>query len=244
MLVYPLSQALLLCLLGLLALWLGWQRRGAAAILLGTGWLYLCSTAFVADQLMGVLERRYPAKALSVVPEADVILLLGGSMRGYTHMGSLSDLNQHADRLVHAVALYKAGKAPQLLLSGGSAPGEVSEARQMADVLEVMGVPPGDILLEEQSRDTYGNALYSAPLLRERGLEQVLLVTSAFHMPRAVATFEAQGLTVIPAPADFKRLVRQSIVPAWLPGSGNLARTTLALHELVGYEVYRFRGRL
>ncbi len=61
---------------------------------------------------MGTLERGFVPRAMSVIAPADAIVLLGGAMRGDTHMGTLPDLNQHADRLVHAVALYKAGKAP------------------------------------------------------------------------------------------------------------------------------------
>ena len=114
----------------------------------------------------------------------------------------------------------------------------------MADILRVMGVPPGAMLLEEQSLTTYENALYSAPLLRERGIGRVLLVTSAFHMPRAVAVFEAQGVEVVPAPTDFKRLVGEGLIPGWLPGAGNLARSSFALHEMAGLLVYRWRGWL
>ena len=116
-------------------------------------------------------------------------------------MSSLGDLNQQADRLVHAVALYKAGKAPVILVTGGSAQGDRSEAQVMRDILEVMGVPRGVILMEERSRNTHDNAVYSTELLQQRELRRILLVTSAFHMRRALALFEGRGLEVIPAPA-------------------------------------------
>ena len=105
-------------------------------------------------------------------PEADAIVLLGGAIRGDTHMGTLGDLNQQADRLVHAVALYKAGKAPWLLVTGGAAsraPGARHEI--MRDLLEVMGVPAGAILLEDKSRDTYQNAVYTAQMLNGAGYQ-------------------------------------------------------------------------
>ena len=123
LLVYPLSLSLLLCLLALVFSLLRWTRGSFYTLLLATSWLYLCSTALFANFLMGTLERGFVSRAMSVIAPADTIVLLGGAMRGDTHMGTLPDLNQHADRLVHAVALYKAGKAPLILLSGGGGEG-------------------------------------------------------------------------------------------------------------------------
>ncbi|MCB1842042.1 MAG: YdcF family protein, partial [Halioglobus sp.] len=185
----------------------------------------------------------YTPRALSVLEKADAIVLLGGGTRGYTHMGRLADLNQHADRLVHAAELYKADKAPVILLSGGAPRGDKHEAGQMRDVLRVMGVPAKAMLLETQSRNTAENAQFSGQLLRDRDLQRVLLVTSAFHMRRAERLFRAEGLQVIPAPTDFQRLVVAGTLPGWLPGVDNLARSTNALHEIAGYLVYQWQGR-
>jgi uncharacterized SAM-binding protein YcdF (DUF218 family) len=211
-------------------------------MLVATIWLYVCSTSVVADYFVGLLEDDYPARAMSVVPEAEMIVLLGGATRGYAHAATTPDLNQYADRLVHAVALYKAEKSPRILLSGGRLENAQSEAQQMQDILQIMGVPPAALILEERSRDTYENARYSAQLLRQMDIGQVLLVTSAFHMRRAEAVFRAQGVSVIPAPTDHKRLVASRILPRWTPSTGNLARTSNAIHEFVGYSVYRYRG--
>jgi uncharacterized SAM-binding protein YcdF (DUF218 family) len=243
-LVYPLSLALLLSLIGVILVWLDRRRPGLAALLTGLAWLYLCSTAFFADFLIGWLEQGYPSKAMSAVEQADAIVLLGGAARGHTHAGRMPDLNQHADRLVHAVALYKAGKAPVILVTGGGAPGNRPEASQIKDHLRVMGVPDRAILLEVQSRNTYDNALYTAPMLEARKMSRVLLVTSAYHMRRSEAVFRDQGVDVQPAPTDHKRLVATTAVPRWLPGSGSLLRSTLALHEITGFWVYRWRGWL
>lgn len=243
LLLYPLSQALLLCLFALLALLLHRVRTGILSLLLGLSWLYLCSTAVFADYLMGTLEDSYPPKALSVVAEADAIVLLGGATRGDVHMGTLGDLNQQADRLVYAVALFKAGKSPRLVISGGGQSGGRTEAQIMEELLQVMGVPAHAILLEDKSRDTYQNAVYTAQMLKELNIRQILLVTSAFHMRRAEALFAAQGLDVIPAPTDYQRLVSPPLVSRWLPAVSDLWQSTYALHELLGYQVYRYQGR-
>jgi len=242
LLVYPLSLCLLLLAFALILQRLRWARLGTAMLLLATGWLYLCSTALFANFLMASLERDFVPRALSVVAPADAIVLLGGALRGDTHMGTLADLNDHADRLVHAAALYKAGKAPVLLLTGGAADDVRTEAEQMKDILAVMGIPTANMILEPDSRNTYDNAVYSAALLKARGMQRILLVTSAYHMRRAAALFEAQGLEVVPSPTDYQVLVVSETLPPWLPLVGNLARTTTALHEIVGYWVYRWRG--
>jgi uncharacterized SAM-binding protein YcdF (DUF218 family) len=146
------------------------------------------------------------------------------------------------DRLTHALALYKAGKAPLVLLSGGAHPGNRSEAEIMYEHLVLMGVPASALLMERQSRDTHDNALYSAILLKGKGIKRVLLVTSGFHMRRAVPLFERQGLEVIPAPTDFQRLVGEATLMRWLPSVNSLVRSTYAMREYVGYVVYRYRG--
>ena len=244
MLLYPLSLTLLLLLLALLLLQLRQLRSAFYLALVAVAWLYLCSTSVFANYLMSTLERGFTPRAMSVIEKADAIVLLGGAMRGDTHMSTLADLNQQADRLVYATALYKAGKAPVILLTGGASPDNRPEAQQMRDILRVMGVPVQDMLLENQSRDTHDNAVYSAELLKARDMQRVLLVTSAFHMRRAEALFSRQGLEVVPAPTDFQRPVGTSVVPGWLPGVGNLGRTTHALHEIAGYWAYRWRGWL
>ncbi|WP_240725169.1 YdcF family protein [Mangrovimicrobium sediminis] len=240
LLAYPLNQALLLLLVALLA-W-RWRRLAFTCCALGVAWLYLCSTAWFADLVMGSLEDRYPPRALSALPEADAIVVLGGATRGDGHLGSMADLNQQADRLTHAAALYQAGKAPLVLLSGGSGTGGRPEAEQMAEFMTLMGVPADALLLERASRDTHENAVYSAILLQSRQVRTVLLVTSAFHMPRAVPLFRREGFEVIPAPTDFQRLADPPVVPRLLPTVDDLQRTTQGLREYVGTTYYSLRS--
>ena len=239
---FPLSQSLFLGLLALLFTLIHFRRAAILSLLVALGWLYLCSTALFAEFMMSTLEERYPPKALSVIGKADAIVLLGGGVRGDVHLGTLPDVNQRADRMIYTAALYKAGKAPLVVLTGGSEPENRSEAQLMKDVLAVMGVPARAMLLEDKSRNTNDNALYSAVLMNNRGIKRILLVTSAFHMRRAVPLFERQGFEVIPAPTDYQRLVGVQVLPGWLPTAENLSRTTTALREHAGYWVYRWRG--
>ena len=114
----------------------------------------------------------------------------------------------------------------------------------MHDVLTVMGVPAKHLLLENESRNTHDNAVNTAQLLKSRGMRRVLLVTSAYHMRRSQALFAAQGLEVVPAPTDYQQLVAKQVLPDWLPVVSNLHQSTNALHEIVGYWVYRWNGWL
>ena len=242
LLVYPLSLSLLLVLLAILLM--RWRRLAVSLLLLAFGWLYLCSTALFADFLMAGLEEDYRPRALSVLPGADAIVILGGSTRGDTHWSSMADLNTAADRITHGLALYKAGKAPLVLVSGGSTTGSRPEAEQIGDYLELMGLPASALLLERQSLDTRQNATYSRVLLEGRGVNRILLVTSAYHLRRAVPLFERAGFDVIPAPTDYQRLVGRPAVPRWLPTVDDLGRTTGAIKDYVGFVYYRAQGWL
>jgi len=127
----------------------------------------------------------------SAPPTADIIVILGGGKSGTT-------LSHHcAARLDHGAALYRQGRAPRILVAGGSDKSP-SEAEVMRDRLLSLGVPPGVILIETRSRSTLQNALFSAPLIGE---DQVLLVTQPFHMARARASFAWAGMKTHAAPA-------------------------------------------
>ena len=127
---------------------------------------------------------------------------------------------------------------------GGGSP----EATDMADLLEFMGVPRSAIIEEPQALNTYENAFYVKDILAERGLERILLVTSAMHMPRALAIFQHQGINVIAAPTDFlvsqQEVIEtgssiQAILLSVLPDSDRIDKTTRAIKEYIGTIVYR-----
>lgn len=241
---YPLSQVLLGLMLGIVLLWR--RRRRAALITLAAtlAWLWLAASLPFGAMLMGRLEATYPPLPATELPTADVIVLLGGAVNARATPGVLGDLNRWSDRLVFATALYKSGKAPHILVTGGGPRGEPTEAALMADILQTMGVPEAALILEQQSRTTFDNARFVAPMLQDMGAQRVLLVTSAFHMRRSMALFRAQGVTPVPAATDHQ--VISTAVPAlrWIPSLAGLTLTHYAIHERIGYLVYRWRGWL
>ena len=249
--VYPLGLACILILLALVRSRLpGWRKACLAAALL---LLWLGSNRWTAMSLARALEWQYLPQ--EEYPAADAIVVLGGGTQAAETPRQMVELNGAGDRLLQALQLYHQGKAPHLLLSGGTlgwSERQSSPAEEMASVLEMLGVPADALWLEPESRNTYENAVNSAEILREKGLNRILLVTSAWHMPRAVRLFEAQGLEVIPAPVDFvvtqegwQRLWQpdwRTQIVGLLPNADSLALTTLMLKEHLGLLVYQLRG--
>jgi uncharacterized SAM-binding protein YcdF (DUF218 family) len=221
----------------LLVLWLGGNRWASKSLVRSLEWQYL-----PPDE----------------IPHADVIVVLGGGTGPATYPRTLVELNGSADRLVYASWLYHQGAAPKLLLTGGYIPWmgerESSPAEDMAKILEMLDVPQTTIWLETQSLNTYENAIYSREILDREGIDRIILVTSAFHMPRSVPLFEMQGFEVIPAPTDYT-ITQQGWDELWefnlttqvfnlIPSAGNLDNTTWALKEYIGILVYTLRGWL
>ena len=137
--VYPLGMVICF-LLAAVVLLLVKRKRSASArllILISLVLLWCSSTQVVAERILYSLERSYPPLSLEETPSADAIVVLGGVTRGRVPGNGLTDLGDGADRLVHAARLFKAKKAPLLLLSGGNAPGYRSEAEDMADILHI-----------------------------------------------------------------------------------------------------------
>jgi uncharacterized SAM-binding protein YcdF (DUF218 family) len=251
--IYPLGLACLLILAGLLLYrHLHWQR---ASLILALAMLLVGGNHWVANGLMRSLEWRYlPPKD---IPPAQVIVVLGGGTLSATYPRPTVEVNAAGDRILYAAWLYHHGKAPYLLLSGGSIDwlsDQPSPADDMATLLEQLGVPRWAMWLETQSRNTYENALYSQKILQAKGIQRVILVTSAWHMPRSVGVFEHVGLQVIPAPTDFTVTSEQNPVDRptlvlktlmdLLPSVENLGNTSKAMKEYLGILVYHLRGWL
>ncbi len=242
--VYPLGLSILLCIFALLLSVFGRKKISAAAILLAITLLWSASTPKAADSILATLERRYPPRSVQDMPSADAIVILGGVTRGRVPGTGISDLDGGVDRLIHGARLFQAGKAPLMVLTGGNAEGYQPESEDMAAILQIMGVPKKTMLLESKSRNTYQNGLNTVPLLKQRHITTVLLVTSAYHMRRASAIFEGMGITVIPAATDYQIVDRYASFLDWLPQAEALNTTTRGIKEYIGWWVYSLRTLL
>ena len=238
-LAYPLLTSLLLAASAGILLWRGRRRSGTLLLSVALGWLWLWSTPTFSNWVRASLEQRYPPAALAQLPTADAIVVLGGLVEAAAPpMRPDPNLGAAADRIWHAARLYRAGKAPRVLASGGNLPWsgiERPESSVMAELLQQFGVPAAAILQEPDSRTTRENRDRSLPILRALGVQRILLVTSALHMPRALALFRATELEVIPAPTDFEILPLINAHPLrWLPDAQALADSSRAFKEYLG----------
>jgi len=253
-LVYPLGLACILIIGGLIfpkkRVLRSWLLGGALFLLIVGG------NRWVSTSLARSLEVQ--VQAPQAIPPADVIVVLGGGTESYGLPRTSVELNGAGDRVLYAARLYRDGIAPRLLLSGGNITWLGSRpstpAEEMKEVLLFLDVPESALWLQPDSQNTYEDALFSAKLLKEEGVDRVVLVTSAAHMPRSKALFEKQGIEVIPAPADYsvpeyvwQDLWRGDILSQVInlvPNVGSLSQTTSSLKEYFGLWMYRLRGWL
>jgi uncharacterized SAM-binding protein YcdF (DUF218 family) len=234
---YPLGLSILLGLGGI-ALSLG-GRRYASAITLSCALaiLWLFSTPLVSRILLSTLEETNSQQRIS---SADVAILLGGIIRGENDAGE-PDLNDSVDRVVKAAQLYRDGSVKCILVTGGT--GTTPEAQLLARLLEKWGVPKDAILIENRSRNTFENAVFSRLLWDAHQFRSGLLVTSASHMPRALRVFRRAGFTVNPVATDFRaQPYLMGGVLALLPDAQALENSTVAIKEWIGLGVYQLRG--
>ncbi len=223
-------------------------RRLAVGLLVGAwSWLWLCSTPVVSDALRGGLEAQFPFRPAADYPKADVIVVLGGGLEGAAFEGrAIPDLNGAADREWFAAQLYHAGKAPLLLLSAGQSPGRHTEpgATGMATFLRALGVPSEALVLEPLARNTLENARFVEQQLAVMGATHVLLVTSAYHMPRALRLFAGSKARITPVATDHEVISVDFDLQRLLPSAAALSRSTDAIKEYLGIWAMGLQQRL
>ncbi len=252
---YPLGLALLLQIAGLL---LRQRRLGTVLSCTGLALLWVAATPLVSRQLVWGLEERAARLTPDPIPRADAVLVLGGGLRPALPPRRGVEVNEAGDRLLRAVALMREGKAPWLLVSGGrvsfmandpAAP----EARLAAALATSLGVPADRIVVSEEGRNTAEETRALVKLAEGRGWRSLLLVTSATHLPRSLATLRrATNLRIIPVACDFQLADRASfgtptpagVLLSVLPNAEALVLTTTAMREHLGLLVYRLRGWL
>ena len=239
-LVDPVFLALVAWLLALLLV----RRFGRAALLLGSAGalgLYLLSTPYVAAALLAGLQGEVPGPAGPEMLQAEAIVVLGADLRhdtpefGGDTVGALT-----LERIRYGAKLQRETGLPLLVTGGRIGRSERSVGEAMRLALE------GDFRVEVhhvegRSRNTFQNAALTAPILAEAGLSSIVLVTHAWHMPRAREAFEFHGLSVVAASTAFAFRTTGFWPQDWVPGSRALARSGLAIHEWVGRRWYQIR---
>ena len=239
----PVVWLLALLLAALLARRARWRRQWLAAafalLLLGT------NQALVNEAL---LAWEVPPVPLAALPRrADAAVLLSGITNVSKSPHDRVYLHEGADRLTHALWLWRAGRVRRIIVSGGSGALEAvahSEAAELATLLRLAGVPDSALVLEKESRNTRENALLTKQIVASHPQwDTLVLVTSAFHQRRALGCFAKVGLRPLPFPAGVQTIDRRAAVGYWLvPDGSALGRWSLLLHELAGWAAYKLRG--
>lgn len=232
----PLVLPLLLATFGILR-----NRKfvlGIALLLLWIG-----STPLVSDTLFRSIEEGAVKEAISTVPETDAIVVLSG-MIGTVQAGPepLQEWSD-ADRFWGGIDLYQAGKAPQLIFTGGLVPWEpdaIPEGQILRTMAIRMGVPEKVIQVTANAQNTEQEAEALGKLLPPEA-RRILLVTSAFHMPRAQRIFQKAGFSVHPFPVDFKVSAGKLTPMDFLPSVSALWLTDTAVREILGRTYYRIK---
>ena len=228
-------------------LWL-LKWRKVAVFALGTGFLWVFLWSLPATTLIagGYLEQRYPRKAPADYPKADAIVVLGGHIQGNRH-NWFEDFNRDlvVSRESVAAELFDAQRSDLILLSGGALKGSVSDTATMARSLQSMGIPATAIIQETQSQNTLENARLTDKTLRDLERQQILLVTSALHMPRAMTAFDDQPMIVTPAPLPAQIIwPKGRTMPIWMPDLHTLLASQTIIKEYVGLILYWVRATL
>ncbi len=235
---------ILVILAGMLLMATGRRKTGIGVTAAAGLILYLASIEPVHDALRRTLEGKFPAVSIDKPPPFDAIVVLGcGTIGSSPDMEGRSNLTPEAlKRLVYGIMLFHRRETP-IYVSGGRV-GEravESEAETARRALVSLGVPEAMIRMEDRSRTTWENATELAHMLKEAGIGEVALVTSAYHMPRSALAFSKAGIRFIPAPTDYKTQGISYGFSSFLPSFNFLAGSLQALREYAGLVQYGLR---
>jgi uncharacterized SAM-binding protein YcdF (DUF218 family) len=236
----PPGLFVVLIVFSLLLLGLGRRRAGFVVGGLSALLLYLVSISPLSDLLIAPLENRYTPFVPSEGKGAEYVVVLGGGIVPVSPAeggkGSLAP--ESLKRLVYGIRIARETKLP-IIVSGGIVPSiaaKESEAEVARRTVEELTGPSQTVLIEGKSRNTWGNAVGVEAKFHPK---RVILVTSAYHMPRSVLAFRRNHIDVVPAPTDYLS-DRGGLTPySFLPSSTSLRDSAIALKEYLGYLYYR-----
>lgn len=215
-----------------------WYKKSRVWMVLAVVTLlfYGLSIPPVSTRLIQPLENRYIQRPVQEV-QGDVIILLGGGARaGVPDVDGVGQVGEAAaNRFLTAVRLQKMLHVPIILSGGAVLPGDAQEATIEQRMLLSLGVPQEMIFLDTKSRNTAENARFSKALCAAHGWNHPIVVTSAFHMPRAMQFFQNEQLDVTAYPSDYRSSATERLTPfSFVPQSYELMSSCLALKEYVG----------
>jgi uncharacterized SAM-binding protein YcdF (DUF218 family) len=221
------------------------RRTGLALALIGTLGVLAAGLSPLATWVILPLEERFPPfrdDGLAV----DGIVVLGGAVEAEETLarGQLT-VNEAGERAIALGDLARRYPAAKIVFSGGGGTllfDEPAESQALVRFAATLGVDPGRLILEERSRTTRENALFSLPLAAPKDGERWLLVTSAWHMPRAIGAFRRAGFPVTAYPVDYRTPGPSDARRPFAFAANGLRRLDIAVKEWLGLVAYRLAG--
>jgi len=205
--------------------------------------LVICSMPIISSKMIAYLESDYELNQPSEIDTANAIVVLSGMV---TAIKSKNGLNYEwggaVDRFFTGINLFNLDKAPTLIFTGGKLPWSIGipEGEFLREEAIKLGIPKKDILLTENVENTDQEAKAIKKLLSLDD-PKVILVTSAFHMPRAQLVFEAAGISVIPFPVDFLIGTGKITLMSFIPSASSFAETSFFVREMIGRTYYNLK---
>jgi uncharacterized SAM-binding protein YcdF (DUF218 family) len=241
----PTNLLVLLSLLGVILLATRFVSLGRKLLVVSILMLAICGFSPLGNLLLYPLENRFPPwDAAHGAP--DGIIVLGGPID--PDLSAAHDtpvISSAPDRIVVAAELARKYPNARIVFTGGSADlisRDAKEANFAIEIFEALGIDKSHLLAEQRSRNTYENAAFSKAIVAPKPGERWLLITSAYHMPRAIGLFRKVGFSVEPYPVDW-RVGAGADIFAPSQADVGLARTDLAMREWIGLLAYRLAGR-
>ena len=233
-------------LIGLMLLATRWRRLGSRLMIVSLALLAICAWSPLGKLLLYPLETRFPAwDASNGAP--DGIIVLGGPIDADLSVAhGTAVLSAAGDRIVATAALAHRYPRTRVLYTGGSAnllSNDAKEADFAADLFENLGIARSRLVMERSSRNTLENAEFSKALVNPKPGERWLMVTSAFHMPRAVGLFRRAGFAVEAYPVDWKLGRGAELFTFFNLAGDGLSRTDTAVREWMGLFAYWAAGK-
>ncbi len=219
----PLSLGIFLALIALFFLYRENLKRAKRYLIFAILWIMLITWAPFANAILRPLEHRY-AKLEKIPNEVEYLLLLGGD---------------RDKRAWEVLRLYHQKPTLTIITSGHSLHDSISDAKKTATKLIESGIPKSAIVMQEEAKTTFEEAVY---MKKRIGAKPFILVTAAYHMPRAMQLFKKAGLNPIAAPTNFNNEAETHLFT--ILQSEQLKDTQRAWHEYLGMFVYKLQGRI
>lgn len=242
----PLTIVLILILSGTIFLKRKWGKK---LLWTGIGLLLFFTNPFLSNLAMLAWEPDF--KSFEEIENHEIGIVLTGVTNLSKTAYDRTFFNKGADRITHALQLYRMGKIKKLLITGGQGLNPVnpqSEAELLERFLLMAGVPHADILIEDQSKNTAQNAQFTKVFLEKKGVstdQEFILITSAFHMYRAKACFDKVGLKTLTFPTDYyAHDVKYDLPSLLFPDPFSLEYWTKLFKEWIGIAMYKVAGYL